>query len=198
MKALLENWKRFLNEQSVSRPLYKLPITHSELLHKIEQFILQTSPQPKSQALALKRKLTKGGQLCHASFGLCFDAATLMLHMAGSKAHSGLTKKRARKSPLGPDAPGAESTHWWLEDEEGNILDPTAKQFTFGSPPPYHKSQGGDNGFPYFQKGGTIYSELVPPRKVIEFAKAFRLWNKRQHGKDTAYGMDWWLEEKNK
>ena len=138
----------------------------------------------------------KGGQVCHPSFGLCFDAATLMQHMSGGKHHSGLTKKRARKSPLGPAVPGEESTHWWLEDEAGDVLDPTAGQFTFGAEPPYDKREKGDIGFPYFKKGGTNYSELVPPRKVVEFAEAFKQWHKQEHGEETAFGMDWWLEEK--
>ena len=193
----MENWKKFLLESPVKRPPYKLPISRRALLAKIEQFILDTSPAPKGSAKTLKNKLQQGGRVCHESFGLCFDAATLMLHMSGGKHYSGLTKKSSPKGPLGPDVEG-ESTHWWLEDEEGAILDPTAGQFTFGADPPYGRKKKGwsDIGFPYFKRGGTNYSELVPPRKVIEFAKAFKLWHKQKHGKDTAYGMDWWLEEK--
>lgn len=34
--------------------------------------------------------------------------------------------------------------HWWLEDEKGAILDPTAEQYTdLGKTPPYSKGRRG-------------------------------------------------------
>jgi len=199
MKLIMENWRRFVNEGVVSRPPYSLPISRAELLERIEMFILDTSPQPKKTALNLKKKLQQGGHICHASFGLCFDAATLMLHMSGGKHHSGFIKKSSSKGPLGPNVEG-ESTHWWLEDEKGTIYDPTAQQFTFGAPPPYGQKRKGwsDIGFPYFKRDDPWYSELVPTKKVIEIAKAFKQWHGEAYGEATAFGMDWWLEEKNR
>ena len=180
----------------VDRPAYQSPVDKITLLRRVEEFILETTPQPKGDSLAQKGRLEKGGHVCHPSFGLCFDAATLLQHMLGGKHHSGLAKTRAGKSPLGPSAPGEESTHWWLEDEEGAVLDPTAQQFTFGADPPYDKREKSDFGRPYFKQGGTKYSETVPSLKVLKFAEAFKEWHKQKYGEETAFGMDWWFKEK--
>ena len=209
MKLILENWKRFLQEteERAARPPYTLPISLDELLAKVMNFISANSPKPKGAALKMKKRLLQKGRICDPTFGLCFDAATLMQHMAGGKHHSGLIKRGSTKVPIGPKEPKEISSHWWLEkkpqrkdDKETKIYDPTADQFTFGAPPPYSAARAGasDFGWPYFDSKGPRYSETVPSKAVLGFAKDFKQWNREQHGEDTAYGMDWWLEEINK
>ena len=199
MKLILENWKRFLQEteERAARPPYTLPISFDQLLARVEQWLKANTPRPKGTALSLKKKLQQGGHVCHDSFGLCFDAATLMLHMAGGKGHSGLTKKGTLKEPIGREVPGEKSAHWWLQDKAGKKYDPTVAQYTFGDPPPHDKVRGdADIGFPYFKKGWPKYTENVPPQTVFKFAEDFKQWHGKAYGEVTAFGMDWWFEEK--
>lgn len=65
--------------------------------------------------------------------GHCYVAAEALYHALGA-AESEWTPVRAR------DSEGI--THWWLEDEEGHYLDPTADQYRFrGVEPPYEKGR---------------------------------------------------------
>ena len=196
MKTLLENWRRFINEnEKTGRPAYNLPISIKELRAKVDQFITDTTPQPKGDSLKLKKKLQKAGKFCHPTFGLCFDVSTLLLHMAGGKKYSGLKKMRLKKFDVGPQAPGEKTTHWWLQGKDQEIIDPTAQQFTFGAQPPYDKGRPSDIGFPYFKKGEKAYDEVVPSKTVLKIAKLFKEWNEKTNKENTAYGMDWWIEE---
>ena len=75
----------------------------------------------------------KGSENSHPQEGHCYVAAEALWHLTGKT----LKPKRASYS---------EGTHWWLEDEFGNIFDPTVNQYLdFGETPPY--SLGVGNGF---------------------------------------------------
>lgn len=212
MQNLFEGWRKFLSEQVRSRPEYSLPISLDDLQNKIKEFIADVKLQPKGGALKSKKAIENLGMVCAPSFGLCFDAATLMQHMAGGKKYSGLQKMRMKKfqyvSPeiskkLGDDADRTHTTHWYTRkvDSDGNkIYDPTGDQFTFGVEPDYSKGTGGDFGTPQYGKKGTPeydtkYEETVPGKTVLKFAQMFKDWHNDKYGEDTAYGMDWWLEE---
>jgi len=70
-------------------------------------------------------------------YGHCYIASEALFHLNGGKA-SGLSIKRAR------DDFGI--SHWWLESDDGEILDLTADQYkVFGFDPPY--SKGVKTGF---------------------------------------------------
>ena len=71
------------------------------------------------------------------AFGHCYVASEALYHLSGGKA-SGLSVKRARDD--------FQITHWWLEDSQGNIFDPTADQYRYHKiDPPY--SRGVKTGF---------------------------------------------------
>jgi hypothetical protein len=65
---------------------------------------------------------------CH-----CYHAAEAVYHLAGGKA-AGLV---AVRGPL------RDGTHWWLEDDSGQVIDPTADQL----PDRYPYHQGTRAGF---------------------------------------------------
>lgn len=206
-KAQTQKWQA--QSTLVKRPEYKLPISLSKLRTEINDFIIATQPQPKGTALRSKKAIIDAGFACHATFGLCFDVATLMQHMVGGKKFSGLTKKQIKKFPyIDPNNPAYsidpkyhETPHWYLTDEKGTIVDPTAQQFQFGIQPDYSKGGRMDVGSPHFgkkHKEKSYYDETVPGATVRKLARAFKEWNKKTNGNDTAYGMDWWLEEAGK
>lgn len=56
-------------------------------------------------------------------FGHCYVASEALYHLLGDSRF---------KPHYGRDANG---THWWLQDEVGNILDPTADQYKLSRPP---------------------------------------------------------------
>ena len=62
----------------------------------------------------------------HPLTGYCYVASEALYHLAGGIT-SGLSVYRC-SLPRG-------GTHWWLADSEGQIIDPTAKQFS--ETPPY-------------------------------------------------------------
>ena len=72
----------------------------------------------------------------HPLYGHCYVASEALYHILGGKA-SGWSPSRAK------DATG--TTHWWLENTGGEILDPTAGQYLdSGLTPPYeHGKRGG-------------------------------------------------------
>lgn len=66
--------------------------------------------------------------------GHCYIAAEALWHLLGGPA-SGYKPMTARD----PDG----GTHWWLQDAQGEPLDPTAAQYlTDGLQPPYHLGRG--------------------------------------------------------
>lgn len=72
----------------------------------------------------------------HPTTGHCYAASEALYHLLGGK-EKGYTPQ------VGKSANG---THWWLEDKNENILDPTAEQFYYkGNKPPYETGRG--NGF---------------------------------------------------
>ena len=206
-KAQTQKWQA--QSTLVERPQYKLPISLKQLKGEINDFIIATQPQPKGDALRSKKAIINAGAACHATFGLCFDVATLMQHMAGGKKFSGLSKKWIEKFPyISPthrahsiDPKYHKTSHWYLTDKQGKTVDPTAQQFQFGIQPDYTKGKGLDVGSPHFgkkHKEKSYYDETVPGVTVRKLARAFKEWNKKTNGNDTAYGMDWWLEEAGK
>lgn len=64
----------------------------------------------------------------HPLKGYCYVASEALYYLAGG-ADSELSVHRC-------SLPGG-GTHWWLLDSNGNVVDPTAEQFT--TPPPYSK-----------------------------------------------------------
>ena len=204
MKKIFESWNRFLKEQmdKLERPEYTLPISMKELMLKINQFIVDNKLQPKGSSKKKKAAIAKENMVCHPTFGLCFDIATLVQHMAGGKLHSGLKKMRLKKfTYMDPetskrfDDEVSQTTHWYLQDREGSVIDPTSEQFTFGVRPPYEQGRSGDFGTPHFGDKSRMYAETVPSKTVLKFAKLFKEWNKQTNKEDRAYGRDWWLNE---
>ena len=63
--------------------------------------------------------------------GHCYVASEALYHLVGG-ARSGLKPKRMRM----PDG----AVHWWLEDAEGNVIDPTHDQY---AEIPYEEGRGG-------------------------------------------------------
>lgn len=85
-------------------------------------------------------------------YGHCYVASEALYHLLGGRA-AGWRVHRAR------DEAGV--VHWWLEDGEGNRLDPTAGQYvSLGRPPPYDKG-----------KRGTWLTGERPSRRAAELIR---------------------------
>lgn len=70
----------------------------------------------------------------HPLAGHCYVASEVLYHLIGRE--NGLFPVRAR------DARGI--CHWWLENDEGDIFDITAEQYTdVGLTPPYASGRAG-------------------------------------------------------
>ena len=66
-------------------------------------------------------------------FGFCYIASESLWHLLGGP-KSGYTPYVARDDNGG--------THWWLQSKSGDVLDPTAEQYTsIGQTPPYARSK---------------------------------------------------------
>lgn len=77
----------------------------------------------------LKPSFRRRAQGQHVTFGHCYAASEALYHLLGGK-------EAGYKAVCGRDSEGI--THWWLVDVGGNILDPTAEQYTSrGVSPPY-------------------------------------------------------------
>lgn len=68
-------------------------------------------------------------------YGHCYAATEALYHLLGGK--------ESEWHPCrGRDAEGV--THWWLKNVKGQILDPTAEQYTsLGKKPPYQEGRNG-------------------------------------------------------
>ena len=67
-------------------------------------------------------------------FGHCYHAAEALYRSLGGK-------MSGYKAQRGIDDDGV--SHWWVKSPTGEILDPTAAQYTeFGKTPPYHNGKG--------------------------------------------------------
>ena len=67
--------------------------------------------------------------------GHCYAASEALYHLLGGT-KSGYTPHRG-KDELG-------ITHWWLQNSNGKIVDPTAEQYlSVGRTPPYENGKGG-------------------------------------------------------
>lgn len=81
----------------------------------------------------LKPAFRAGG--AHPAHGHCYAASEALWHMLGGPA-SGLTPCRGR------DGDGI--VHWWLDDDAGRVLDPTAGQYlAAGKAPSYAAGRRG-------------------------------------------------------
>lgn len=108
----------------------------------------------------LKKELADNN-VAHPLYGHCYVSAEALYHILGGKG-SGWKPHRGR------DYAGV--VHWWLENTDGEILDPTAAQYTdFGFMPPY------ENG-----KSGGFLTGAKPSRRTLEIFK--RIFDK--------YGVD--------
>lgn len=75
-------------------------------------------------------------EINHPTAGHCYAASEALYHILGGKekGFKPFVSKHKNK------------THWWIEDKNGNILDPTAEQFYFKNElPPYKNKRG--NGY---------------------------------------------------
>jgi len=73
----------------------------------------------------------------HPFAGHCYAASEALYHLLGGK-------EKGYKPMRGKSENG--ESHWWIQDKDGNKLDPTAEQFYFvGLKPPYENGRG--NGF---------------------------------------------------
>jgi hypothetical protein len=74
------------------------------------------------------------GRTDNPMFGHCYHASEALYRSLGGKT-SGYKAQR------GVDNDGV--SHWWVESPTGEILDPTAAQYTdFDKTPPYHNAKG--------------------------------------------------------
>lgn len=84
----------------------------------------------------LKPSLLKkgyGGE--HPLSGHCYAASEALYHALGGRVSSWFPVRAKDDTGI---------VHWWLEDEEGRILDPTAAQYTdLDRTPPYAKGRRG-------------------------------------------------------
>lgn len=69
------------------------------------------------------------------STGFCYNACEACFYMIGGL-ESGYKPRMARYTESGKVC-----THWWLENEDGHRLDPTATQYG-DDEPPYHLGKG--------------------------------------------------------
>jgi hypothetical protein len=70
----------------------------------------------------------------HKTAGHCYAASESLYHLIGGK-NSGYTPHVGKNKN--------NETHWWLQDKNGNILDPTFEQFYFKNEnPPYDNGRG--------------------------------------------------------
>ena len=86
------------------------------------------------------------------SVGFCYIATEALFHLVGG------TSSDFRPMYL---RDGAE-THWWLQDSNGSILDPTHDQYG-GAKPPYHlgKRAGFQNGYKRASKRASALLALI-------------------------------------
>ena len=71
---------------------------------------------------------------CHPTTGHCYAASEALYHILGGK-------KAGYKPMYGKTKKG--NSHWWIVDEDENIIDVTAEQFYFhNSTPPYENGVG--------------------------------------------------------
>ena len=90
-------------------------------------------------------------------YGHCYVAAESLYHMIGGS-NSGFFPCRGR------DAEGI--VHWWLENNEGYILDPTEGQYTkSGKCPPYANGTRGGFLTKDPSKRSAILMERIQERK---------------------------------
>lgn len=86
-------------------------------------------------------------------YGHCYVATEALYHSMGGK-ESGLLIYHGRDD-LG-------IVHWWLEDNEGNIYDPTSRQYTDeGRVPPYN-----------VKKRGSFLTKQ-PSKRAVKLMKRF-------------------------
>jgi len=87
--------------------------------------------------------------------GWCYAASEALYYYLGGK-ESNLTPKQLRIDlvTLQPrsDIDGMTISHWWLEDKDGNVIDPTSEQFDFAFP--YHLGRG--RGFQTNMKADSV------------------------------------------
>jgi len=137
-------------------------------------------------------KLEKNSDI---SCGQCYAAAEALYHKWGK--FNGFTPA-VLNSKTFPEGLEGNETHWFLKNEKGEILDPTAEQFG-NTPIPYNKGRG--MGFltkePAKNKGKEVLNRLgtekviqTPSGVVIDFAN--------QKGVETENGpLDDWLRQHN-
>jgi uncharacterized protein YegP (UPF0339 family) len=83
----------------------------------------------------LQGQYTNKPENAHISWGLCSVATEALYFMLGGP-------KRGLTSYVAKDKDG--TTHWWLQDKNGMILDPTKEQYTtLNEVPPYERNNPG-------------------------------------------------------
>jgi hypothetical protein len=120
------------------------------------------------------RELAKGK---HSTCGHCYAASEALYHLLGGKA-KGFKPVRAK------DEDGI--THWWVESPTGEILDPTAEQYTsVGKVPPY--AQGRPAGF--LTRGPSKRAREIMRRlggqHLVEHVFSIPTWNGTAWGTGT-------------
>lgn len=107
--------------------------------------------------------------------GHCSVATEAVYFLAGGK-KSGLTPHTIRVSP--------EEVHWFLKDQSGKVIDPTAGQFDH--PVEYEQSRG--RGFPTPKHGLDDQPPSKRAQKVIERAQKFMKMNKSEEDLTKSVG----------
>lgn len=81
--------------------------------------------------------------------GWCYVASEAIYYLSGGKS-AGIKPMQASI-----EVDGQQVSHWWIQDEDGSVVDATAAQFDF--PFPYEKGRG--CGFQTNMKSNTL--ELI-------------------------------------
>ena len=181
------------------------PLEFKKHFKNIESFLLQCSYRRsvnvrKNSTWAKDINLLRSFNIpIHPLHGKCFVTASFCYYFAGGQ-QKGWTLKCIKKQFVYITLPNGEdlkTTHWFIENSDGTIFDPSKSQFSFGYTPDNHYVNGikAAIGWPYFRwkgKKSKRYHENVPSQEVLRLAEDYR----------TKYGsaghLDKWLKTSNK
>jgi hypothetical protein len=181
---------------------------YTELLHEhfdnIVEFlqspeVLKLYPKPKkvndTDWADIERQVIENHGPVHPLYGKCFYGAKFALYFGGGRDWFDLKLIK----PFEFCSSGFKTTHWFIKDKTGKIIDPTAGQFCYEGYE-YNKDQhmidrwnnakNGDFGFKYFHSHKHLkFDQVVPSKFVIELGKLY----KEMNG-GIECGFDYWIE----
>lgn len=161
--------------------------------------VLELYPRPKvvenNNWAEVERKVVEAYGPVHPLYGKCFYGAKFALYFGGGR--DWLNLKLIKSFPFCDE--GFTTTHWFVKDKEGKVIDPTSAQFCYPGYE-YNKDQhmidrwasakNGEFGYKYFHTHkGIKFDQVVPSKFVMELGK---LYKERNEGVES--GFDYWIE----